>query len=65
MVGEILKTLGIATIAMGAAYVAANKVDKYIEEKGKFEHSQECSNILKVCTTQMIGMVAFAADRCI
>lgn len=61
--GEILKTLGITTIGCIAAYAATTKIDKYIEEHGEFEHSQEYSNVLKVCAVQAIGIVTFAIDQ--
>lgn len=61
--GEVLKTLGITTLSCIAAYAATTKIDKYIEEQGELEHSQEYSNILKVCAVQTIGIITFAVDR--
>lgn len=61
--GEILKTVGITTVAMGAAYVASNKIDDYMDSKGDIEYSKELSNALKVNTAQIIAIIAFAVDR--
>nr|DAR10905.1 MAG TPA: hypothetical protein [Caudoviricetes sp.] len=61
--GELLKSWGIVTIAMGVAYVAANKIDDYVDSKGDIEYSKELSNGLKITAAQAIGIIAFAIDQ--
>ena len=61
--GEVLKTFGIATVGMVAAYAASNKIDEFVERNSSSKHNKEVANCLKVTVGQVIGIIAFAIDQ--